>query len=322
MKELDKKDWQLLDILGDGSRNAVGRAANELRIHKNSVIYRINRLKKLEVIERFSILPSISALGKNTFYVFLHLKSSPDKDKQTREYLCNHPDIIMIIRLCGKWNLMLELVCNDLNNFNDKLAQITTFLGDQINDYSTVFLYIPYKVENTICFDKNHIRKEFYRAKEHANLDSIDRSMLGLLSDNSEITHNQIATQIGISPDASFYRLKKLQESKVIVKFIPIINLEKIGFQRYLITLKLANINDKSFERISQFIKSEHSIYFAFRTAGELGLVIFCAHRNNKDLDAFINNLQRAVGGTHQEQNVLIINEVVSLNYVPGSLRK
>ena len=322
MKKLDKKDYLLLDLLGEGSRKGPGRMAKELKMHKNSVLYRIKRLRRIGVIKHFTFIPGYAVMGKDTFYVYLRLKLNPEEKEEVYSYLKNHPLTLEVIRLSGTWSVMIELVCDNLFHFNDELAKITDYLGTRLSDYETVLIYLPYKVEASIRFEKDYVEEPFEPVKKHVSLDALDKRILGILADNSDISYNGLAKKAKTSADTAFYRVKKLTGEGVIRKFVPALDVEKMGFQSYIILLKLSDISNEKFESLKRYIANNRSINFSFRTAGELGVVIYCSYKTNRKLDDFLTNLNGAFGDVIKEQNVIIVSEQLKHDYFPEGLRK
>jgi DNA-binding Lrp family transcriptional regulator len=273
MKKVDAKDLLLLDLLSEGSRKGRGRIAKELKIHKNSVQYRINRLKRMGILKSFSFIPGFETLGKDTYYVFLRLRVKEEEKKEVYDYLESHPLALWVLRLSGKWNVMIELVCDNIRNFNEELAKITDFLGKRLADYKTVLLYIPFKVESSINFKKNYKEEHFKLPEESIKLNLLDQKVLGILSDNSALSYNEIAEKSGASADTVFYRVKRMSESGVIRKFVPIINIEKLGFQNYAVLVKLSDVTSERFTILRDYLVNNRNISFSFRTAGELGVL-------------------------------------------------
>jgi len=321
MKKLDVKDYLLLDILGEGSRKSPAKIAKELKMHKNSVLYRIKRLKRMKILQKFSLIPGFAAMDKDTFYVFFRLRVSEEEKKQVYSYLKTHPLALEVLRLSGNWNIMMELVCDDIHHFNEELAGITKYLGSRLSDYKTILLYMPYKVEASINFEKDYVEEPFKPPKQAARLDPLDRKIVGLLSDNSDLSYNELAGRADTSADTAFYRVKKLIDDGVIRKFVPMIDLEEAGFQNYIILLKLSDVSEEKFDSLREYLVNNRSINFSFRTAGELGVVIFCAYKTNWMLDDFLTNLVSLYGDIVREQEVLIISEILKFDYFPKGLR-
>ncbi len=319
MKGLDERDYQLLDLLTHDAKTPTNVLAKELRLHKNSVLYRIERLQKIGVIKQFSMYPGFPTLGKDTFYVFFRLRLSEEKKQEIYTYLKNHPLALWVIRLIGKWNIMLELVCDDIYHFNNEIAKITDYLGDIVSDYRVVLLYFPYKVEPTINFRKEYVPKPF-KIEKKVEIDALDKKILRILSENSALSYGKIANNITTS-DTVFYRIKKLLNLGVIRKFVPIVDLQKLGFQRFFILLKLSDVNEVRFKALGTHIASNKNVFFAFRTTGELGVALFCAYKNTSELDIFLSKLNNLFSDILREQEVFPIVEDLTFEYYPKGLR-
>lgn len=60
-------------------------------------------------------------------------------------------------------------------------------------------------------------------------LDKIDRKILALLQENSNITNATLAKEIGLSPAPTLERVKKLETSGIIKSYHAILDKEKVG---------------------------------------------------------------------------------------------
>lgn len=309
-----------MDLLRQDSKISHSKLSKKLKLHKNSVLYRVKRLKNLGIIKRFSLILNLNVIKKKTFYILLNLNTK-SKEK-ILEYLKNHPLSLWVLELSGKWDVLVELICDDIEHFNDQLAAITNDLGNQILDYKTIIMYEPYKLEEGIDFVQITRPKSYKRSKNFVNLDIIDKKILSILCDNSESTYNEIAKKIGTTPVAAFYRIKKLLKSKVIEKFTPILDLDKLELQNYLLSLKLFNTDEKTFNSLKNYLANNKNVSFAFRTAGEVGVFIFCSYKNNNDFGNFLTNLKSSFNNIIKEQEMLIVNKVLKFNYFPKGLRK
>lgn len=322
MKKLDDKDYLLLDLLSQGSRKGIGRLAKELKLHKNSVLYRIKRLKKMGIINRFSFMVKIPSIGKETHVVFFRLRVNEEEKKVVYDYLRNHPSTLWVARISGKWNALVELICEDIATFNDELAKITDHLGNKVSDYESVLMYRPYKIEPTVKFVQEYKEEPFKPPKKVISLDPLDKKILAVLSESSDLSYGEIAGKVNANPDTVFYRMKKLIKNEVIRKFIPIINVEKLGYQGYVIKLKLSDINHEDFQSLKNYLVNNRNIAYAFRTGGELGVLMYCAYKTNSELDNFLTNLVASFGDVIREQEVFISSETIKLDYFPEILRK
>src|SRR3989338_794276 len=76
MHGIDLKDRKLIYYLARNSREGFSKLAALIGVSKNSVKYRVDRLKKLGVIDRFLPIINIGFLEWHTFDIFLRLRAN------------------------------------------------------------------------------------------------------------------------------------------------------------------------------------------------------------------------------------------------------
>ncbi len=60
-------------------------------------------------------------------------------------------------------------------------------------------------------------------------LDKLDRHILRSLQQDGRATYDQIAEQVGLSPSAVLRRVKRLEEAKVIDRYVALVKPEAVG---------------------------------------------------------------------------------------------
>ena len=60
-------------------------------------------------------------------------------------------------------------------------------------------------------------------------LDKLDRQILRSLQSDGRATYDQLADQVGLSPSAVLRRVKRLEESGVIDRYVALVKPEKVG---------------------------------------------------------------------------------------------
>lgn len=60
-------------------------------------------------------------------------------------------------------------------------------------------------------------------------LDDFDKQILSVLQENGRITNAKLAADIGMSPSPMLERVKKLERTGVIHKYVALVNPEKVG---------------------------------------------------------------------------------------------
>ena len=63
-----------------------------------------------------------------------------------------------------------------------------------------------------------------------SRLDQIDRKILQQLQLNSKVNIKEIALKVGLTQTPTYERIKRMEKSGVIKKYVAVLNKEKVGF--------------------------------------------------------------------------------------------
>jgi Lrp/AsnC family leucine-responsive transcriptional regulator len=66
---------------------------------------------------------------------------------------------------------------------------------------------------------------------EEDRLDALDRRILRLLQANGRATYDELAEQVGLSPSATLRRVKRLEDSGVIERYVALLKPERLGLR-------------------------------------------------------------------------------------------
>ncbi len=82
-------------------------------------------------------------------------------------------------------------------------------------------------------------------------LDRIDRSILELLQQNAELTNQEVADKVGLSPSPCLRRVRALEEAGIIVRRVTILDHKKLGLA--LTAILLIGMDRHTPERFAAF---------------------------------------------------------------------
>ncbi len=118
-----------------------------------------------------------------------------------------------------------------------------------------------------------------------------DKKILFELDKNARQSNTQIAKKVGLSKDAVGYRIKQLEEKKVLSGYRTLINFQKLGYTLNRILLKLININDKKLAELISFLKKEENVWLIGRNEGEWDFAFGFLAKNNLKFYEFYDKL-------------------------------
>lgn len=149
-------------------------------------------------------------------------------------------------------------------------------------------------------------------------LDRKDRALLKALQQDSRLTMQQLAAEVGLSSSACWRRLRSLEDSGVIERYAVIVNPQKAGFALSSMTLvSLARHEEKNVETFIAEVMRHPEVLECFATSGEadfhLRVVVEDMKAYNRFLDEFIFKLP----GVSQVRSNIVLKEIKTEQALP-----
>jgi len=112
-------------------------------------------------------------------------------------------------------------------------------------------------------------------------LDAVDKRILFELDKNARIPETKLAKIVRKSKESVRYRIKKLEEDKIILGYTTLIDPVKLGFQTAKIYLQLANIPEKK-KAFIEYVKKDKRLFWLGIAQGawNAGLTFFVKNNN------------------------------------------
>ena len=112
-------------------------------------------------------------------------------------------------------------------------------------------------------------------------LDSKDKHLLEELQANSRITNAELAKRIGLSPSSTLERVKKLEVSGIIEKYITLLNPRKAGYSCFtFVELKLARHGETPVEDFISSIAHIPEVLECHHITGEADFLLKVATKD------------------------------------------
>lgn len=145
--KLDSIDKKILTLLSQQGRASIAEIANQLKISRDVVKYRLDRLVKLKVIQGFVAVVNPTKLGlPNMVTVNISfLSSNTHREKSLVEYLKSAPYIVYAAKVLGRWDLQIEVYSKHNKHLDEILNEIREKFSDIIKDMEIIPIIQEYK---------------------------------------------------------------------------------------------------------------------------------------------------------------------------------
>ena len=124
-------------------------------------------------------------------------------------------------------------------------------------------------------------------------MDKIDLKLLGTLNENAKLSISKLAKKIRVSQQVADYRIKKLQELRIIGGFHTVINPLALNFRLFRISIWFSKINEQFKEDFLSYLKNQGGVAWAGFINSVWDLIIDYYAKSSSEVEDFINNFSK-----------------------------
>jgi len=136
-------------------------------------------------------------------------------------------------------------------------------------------------------------------------LDSIDNKILELLSEDGRESASNIADKVGLSIPATADRIKKLQDSGIIIGFKPIIDSKKINLD-ITAFITVYSESSKNFEKVVSNADNNKNIMKCYTTTGDGSHLLLVKVENTEKLEKLLRTIQGWPGVSRTQTQIVL----------------
>ena len=141
---LDEKDYKIINILKQNSREPIREIAKKTRIRPSTIHQRIQKLIENKIIEKFTIKLNNKEVGEN-FIIFMLVKGG------TTEYIdskiLHDKHVKEVFGITGEYDLLIKLKFEDVEEFHEF---VLNFRKDKREIQSTMTMVVTTNLKEDI----------------------------------------------------------------------------------------------------------------------------------------------------------------------------
>ncbi len=143
-------------------------------------------------------------------------------------------------------------------------------------------------------------------------MDELDEKILTILNEDARKSYREISRELNVSLTTVSNRIKRMETDKVIERYIPLINQEKIGYD--LTAVINVKISHGKLIEVQERISKDKHVSGVYDITGEWDSLIIAHFKDRRDLNGFIK-------GVLSIENVEKTNTQIVLNIVKNEKR-
>ena len=158
--------------------------------------------------------------------------------------LKSYPFVRVIIEFSGKYDFEIGIVSKNIEELDRCITKIIDDIAQYSQEYQILVISKYYESRTfpgSFLDLENNVKLQ--KSNPELKTDKIDLDILKILSENARLPLYEIGSAVKLSADAVNYRIKKMLNNGLILKFMPIINYSVLGYTVYTIIMNIHNLS-------------------------------------------------------------------------------
>jgi len=298
MISLDLKDRKILYHLYLNSRQSYSQIGKKVGLHRNNVIYRVNRLIEKGIIKKF--FTSINSFKFGYVYLRFYIKlqyTPPDIKEKIIQSLVESNFSMAVNIVEGKYDLTVYMIDIDYLKFKDYwnkfLDKYRNHIADQV--FSMFIASDTYPL-SFLLDDKDSEKVKRDKIKKFGDenipiLDNLDVEILKQIELDARKSTIEIAKNLKVTSATVNNRITNLLNSGIIKGFKVNIDFSKLGYRIFKIDI---NLKDRiEIKDIAKFITRNPHVRWQGYTIGYVDLEFEVILRNIDELHKFMEEIAK-----------------------------
>lgn len=266
MEALDAIDRKILLELDLNARIPETELARRIRKSREVVRYRVHQLSEQGIIKGYLTWINVAKLGYQGYKIYLKIAGDEKEQKEFFEHIRSRQDVFWLGVADGAWDVGLTFFAKSNEEFfkakNELFARFSGIIFDKKTGIlANVYTY-PKKFLGAAAVKKPNLLFGNVVSNE---IDDIDKRILGQLFHNSRIRLVDLANRTGVSLEVVRNRMKKLEQSGVIVRYAAVIDHTKLGMEFYKTFLYFDDLSEANEKKLLEFCEGHPNVIHVVR---------------------------------------------------------
>jgi len=321
--KLDAKDNLILLELDRNARESNSSIAKKTRLSKEVVKYRIDRLRKNEIIRRFHTVINYFKLGIIKFKLYLRLTNiNKETLEEIGEFFRSHHKTEWVASTTGRWDMIVGYLVNNVNEFDDEVQTVLQKFSKYIQEKAiTTTLYLAHQEREFLEPDKEKQIKTVYHSSKdkREKISKTEEKVLRIIANNARMPLVNIAKMIGKSTGLVRYILKKLEEKKIILAYKVLLNPKAMDRIFCKALIYLTNITKEDLKRFIAYAGSLEGAIWPQRVIGNWDFELDFELKNYDEFQEVILQLKEEFPSVIKNYEFCIVSKEFKLDLFPNS---
>ncbi len=313
---------RILYFLDRDSRTTLSKIAKRLRVSEQRVSYAVKSSINKKEIRNFSTVFDYTKFGFNAYLVLL---KTNHKNKEELGSLLKDlkdvPEAVIVETMQGKFDIMVMFLYPNPSSFNKSLKKFISSHKALIRDnfISTVIVIHKFGRKYLNPWMKIGEDKVIGGDRLPIDLSDSEKKICNALVENSDASLKKLGKITGLTFKTLSFKMRKLRRGKIIRKFEPVLDCNKLGIVNKKIMLRYFDYDVRSENSITNLCNVHPNVVSIIKTFGKWDLIINFESLKEDNFDKFIDELREKYDNFIEDFEILEVRHKEKYNYLPSN---
>jgi Lrp/AsnC family leucine-responsive transcriptional regulator len=268
---LSETDCKILSVVNLHADMPLREIQSRTKLKEHQISYSLKKLLESGLITR-KILVDVYRLGYTNYGLFFSIHSDNRRThRQILETLVRSPRISFLAELGGDFQYELTFVAKELIEVSEFLDWLTQKFGNIFFQKSTATRLSLHDFPAKLLFPISGKPPALRWGMTHDRfaIDALDHNILSALSNSQATSTSTVARLLDIPYSTADFRIRRLEERKIIGGYFYLVDNFRIGIQNYLFLIYLKGMSHGLHERMLRFCREHKNIRYLVENLGE-----------------------------------------------------
>ena len=319
----DAKDRKILYELDKNARQSNSEIGRKVRMSKEVVKYRIDRMLEKGPIVRFYTLTNYFKLGIVKYKLYLRFRNvDKERIEEISHYFKSSKKTEWVVTTTGRWDMIIGFLVRNITEFDEQVQQMMNRFSDNIQEKAmTTTLYLAHHLREYLSDSGVKERKGIIyhtSADKRAVVDETDIEILRILTNNGRLPVTEIASRLKTTAKVVQYRMRRMEKEKIILAYKVHLDPKLMG---NIFCKAIIYLSSSTKERLNEFVVHCSSLHDAVWPQRVMGTWDFELDFELEDYDRFqsiIFDLKEKFSDIIRDFEFCIVTKEFKLDFFPG----
>jgi DNA-binding Lrp family transcriptional regulator len=212
----------------------------------------------------------------------------------------------------SQWKVYVSVWTKTIERYDEIQTKIITKFKKHLKNYLSFQSVKSWSYFARVLNPKKKANGDVKESPENVVLSDLEWKLIGKLRKNSNTPVLQLAKELKTTPNTIIRKIKSLRERKIIERFYPILDINKLGLTEYTFISRIDPSHNKQLEKFIEYARSDPRFCIIIKAVGYVNLYYAFHVRDDDELKEITAKIDKFLGKAVLENYKIEVEEMIS----------